>query len=396
MGIAHLIKYSKLKHFSGFSLESIITDFGMYESAIIDMRPIISIERPNNSRVEVGLDMKQLHSFYSSKNPLLLPCPFCKMKMSFLPCICGNPRCLEDMDVEKRVGRISLRKPATNLNDYGGVNNKSDLVIQYPKYFFGNDILIHLNENDIELLKDKNKKAYTEFLCALECRKYLLDNASEVRRDFICSMNSSHRIFVNFRIYSPIDEQDTKEYNEQIGIEENDATRAYDYLKDKLLIQKVGQYPSLADMQMFDVEKYRKMLGNESYRDLTRAIGLNADGIGAGAFLYLRRVLERLVEEAHQEAKKCSQWDEESYNAARFVEKLKILAESGFAIIPEDLKNVKSKFYGVLSQGIHESTDNECRELFPYMQFAIERILDEKIAAREKEERIRQLNIKLN
>ena len=79
----------------------------------------------------------------------------------------------------------------------------------------------------------------------------------------------------------------------------------------------MGQYPSLADMQMFNVEKYRSVLGKDSYRDFTRAIGLNANGIGCGAFLYLRRILERLVEEAHQEEKANPSWDEESYEKSR-------------------------------------------------------------------------------
>lgn len=65
-------------------------------------------------------------------------------------------------------------------------------------------------------------------------------------------------------------------------------------------------------------------------------------------------------------------------------------------IIPDLLKDIKSKIYSVLSKGVHESTDDECMELFPYMQFVIEQILDERIRRKELDQKIARLRVKLN
>lgn len=62
----------------------------------------------------------------------------------------------------------------------------------------------------------------------------------------------------------------------------------------------------------------------------------------------------------------------------------------------EILKDVKCKIYGVLSKGVHESTDDECMELFPYMQFVIEQILDEEIRKKELDQKVAKLKNKLN
>jgi hypothetical protein len=63
-------------------------------------------------------------------------------------------------------------------------------------------------------------------------------------------------------------------------------------------IQKVGQRPSVADLYSGDLSKYRKILGNK-YVEFNRAVGLNAHGVGIGAFVYLRRIFEDLVTEAY-------------------------------------------------------------------------------------------------
>jgi hypothetical protein len=55
-------------------------------------------------------------------------------------------------------------------------------------------------------------------------------------------------------------------------------------------ITKIGQYPSRASIDIPEVNKFRKILSEEKLNDLKRAIGLFSHGIGAGAFVYLRRV----------------------------------------------------------------------------------------------------------
>lgn len=396
MSLKKLKRLAKLKHISEFSAETLITDFGLYESALIDLRAV-SLEEEDEPRIEVNPDVKMLQQFLLNKNPILLPCPECEKEIAFNPRGWGNPRNLENTvpikEDKKKPGMIRF---ATNLNGYEGNRHHNVFEVTEPYFSIGDPVLVTLNVNDVEYIKQEEVKEQLLDNCISKCRDYFLRVAPEIRRDFSCSLDALHKIFVNFRIYDPIEPEDIEEYGKAVAEGESDYTRAYEYVHDCLIIQKVGQYPSIADLQMFNVEKYRSVLGKESYRDLTRAIGLNADGIGCGAFLYLRRILERLVEEAHQGEIAKEAWDEKTYTDSRFNERIQILENAGHVIIPEILKDVKSKIYSVLSKGVHESTDDECMELFPYMQFVIEQILDERIRRRELEQKVAKLRTKLN
>ncbi|MDE6340656.1 MAG: hypothetical protein K2K97_12890, partial [Muribaculaceae bacterium] len=100
--------------------------------------------------------------------------------------------------------------------------------------------------------------------------------------------------------------------------------------RDNILsISKVGQYPSVADFHIGQVRKYDKILTKDKMREFTKAIGLAANGVGIGSFVYLRRIFEHLVFEAFEIAKnKNEQFDIDSFNAARMNEKIQLL--SGF------------------------------------------------------------------
>lgn len=95
--------------------------------------------------------------------------------------------------------------------------------------------------------------------------------------------------------------------------------------EDTFLLTKIGQDPSLADLQLSDYRRYRKILGGAGYREMSRAIGLSSHGVGIGSFVYLRRVFESLIEHAHETAKKDSSWNEEEYTRSRMDEKINLL-----------------------------------------------------------------------
>ena len=108
---------------------------------------------------------------------------------------------------------------------------------------------------------------------------------------------------------------------------------------------KIGQYPSLADLKDYEIRKYRGVL--DDYSELSRAIGLASVNVGIGSFVYLRRIVERLIEEAHQEAKAEAHWDEEAYARSRVDEKIKLLKERLPALFLEN-----TEMYSILSKGI--------------------------------------------
>lgn len=145
-------------------------------------------------------------------------------------------------------------------------------------------------------------------------------------------------------------------------------------------IQKIGQFPSLATLNLYDVRQYAPVLTKDAFREFTKAIGLAAHGVGVGSFVYLRRIFEGLIEEAHQHVLSQSGWDEAEYTKSRMSEKIQLLA----AHLPKFLVEHRS-LYGILSKGIHELTEDECLKAFPVVKLGIEIILDAKL--REQQER---------
>ena len=152
------------------------------------------------------------------------------------------------------------------------------------------------------------------------------------------------------------------------------------YLKTKENLLKIGQWPSVADFQIPQAEKYRKILGEEEYKEFTRGIGLSAHGVGIGSFVYLRRVFENLIEEAHAKAQvEDKGFSNENYLRARMDDKIQMVKD----YLPDFLVENRS-LYAILSKGIHDLSEDECLQYFETVKIGIEQILDEKIIQKEK------------
>ena len=150
-------------------------------------------------------------------------------------------------------------------------------------------------------------------------------------------------------------------------------------------IQKVGQHPSFGDLHLEAVKKYRGSLPAQQLKELSQAIGLASHDVGVGSYVYLRRVFEWLVEEAHQEASKAAGWDEQAYMKLRMAERVSALRSS----LPDFLVE-HPEMYSLLSKGVHELTERECLEHFSTLRIAIELILDERHEKKLRERKIAQ------
>lgn len=104
-----------------------------------------------------------------------------------------------------------------------------------------------------------------------------------------------------------------------------------------------------------------------------------ATGLGIGSFVYLRRIFEYLIETVHEEAKKTMDWDENTYYSSRVEEKVLLLK----AYLPPLLIESR-KVYFVLSKGIHELSEDECKSYFDPLKIIVELILDQRIAQIER------------
>lgn len=148
-------------------------------------------------------------------------------------------------------------------------------------------------------------------------------------------------------------------------------------------LQKIGQYPSSADLSSARIKKYATVLNKDQMHEFSKSIGLASHGVGVGSFVYLRRIFESLVEQAHQEALTDKRWNEAKYNKSRVGEKIKLLKHH----LPEFLVE-NHQVYALMSKGIHELSEKECIEHFQTVRVCIELILDEKVAKNEQKKKI--------
>lgn len=139
---------------------------------------------------------------------------------------------------------------------------------------------------------------------------------------------------------------------------------------DKVI--KIGQYPSLADLTFPELKDYQKVIDDADLRELKKAVGLYSHGIGIGSYVYLRRVFEKIIDLAKDQSLADGNIEAETYQKARMDERVKLLKD----YLPAILAEIPA-FYGIVSKGIHELSEQECIKYFPVMHEAILMILSE-------------------
>ncbi|PTB17872.1 hypothetical protein C9I57_25435 [Trinickia symbiotica] len=159
-------------------------------------------------------------------------------------------------------------------------------------------------------------------------------------------------------------------------------------------VWKIGQYPSLADLSIPESKQFIKVLGQDRVRELNTAIGLAAHGVGVGSYIYLRRIFESLVEEAHDKARNDGAWDDDAYQRSRMNERVTMLKGYLPAFLVEH-----PQLYGILSKHVHELSEDECLRNFEAVREAILIIARDKLKAHEEQEhreRTAKLLVKIN
>ena len=214
----------------------------------------------------------------------------------------------------------------------------------------------------------KNKISSAGSVTGMSCQETsVLDGMDHLYLKFKCSLDESHKLEYFFAVRG-----DT--------------------------IIKVGQYPSSADIDLPQATKYSSILGKQYYNELKRSIGLHSHGIGIGSFVYLRRIIEKLVYDTFKEAEAAGVLTEQQFEYQAdgqhrngMEEKIKLL--KGF--LP-DLINDQPKIYGVVSKGIHELSEEECMKYFQVLKDGIVMILDDIVAKKEKERAAAEYKKSLN
>lgn len=156
------------------------------------------------------------------------------------------------------------------------------------------------------------------------------------------------------------------------------------YDTGKQILMKVGQYPSVADFHIYELKRYDKVLSKEKLKEISRAIGLAANSVGIGSFVYLRRIFEHLIWTAFNEHKAAVNMSDNDFAVMRMDDKIQTLKD----YLPNFLVENKS-LYSILSLGIHELKEDDCLAYFDTVRVGIEIILDEKLEEQKRQEKIK-------
>ena len=203
--------------------------------------------------------------------------------------------------------------------------------------------------------KDVNEKNIDEWKWI---NQKIADTTRLINFEFVCSMDEKHHLDFTVLV--------------------NDSS-----------FMKIGQYPSIADMTFSKLDDYKHVISKQDRRELGTAIGLFANGIGAGSYVYLRRILERLVYQAKENTG--DKIDNDAFENARVADRIKML--KGY--VP-DILIQNTMIYGILSKGIHELSEEECLSYFPVVKECIFQILGMWENIRKKQADEEALNKALN
>ena len=114
--------------------------------------------------------------------------------------------------------------------------------------------------------------------------------------------------------------------------------------------------------------------------------------MGIGSFVYIRRIFENLIDQAHNLAKsEIKDFSEDIYLNSRMDKKIIMLKD----FLPVFL--VENRIlYAILSKGIHELSEEECLLYFDTVKIGIEQILDEKYIQNERASKIKESEKAIN
>ena len=163
---------------------------------------------------------------------------------------------------------------------------------------------------------------------------------------------------------------------------------------DENTIEKIGQYPSIYDLnEEINNKRFLKLLDGEYRSYYTKACSLYSFNSCIGALIYLRRIFEKILTDTFEENKENLSVSSEEYKKMKMKDKIETIKDYLPEIMREQGFNV---IYTKISNGIHNLTENDCANLFPILKAGIDEILNEKLEYKEKKEREKELSNKLN
>ena len=208
---------------------------------------------------------------------------------------------------------------------------------------------------------------------------------SNVKFDAYCTSCKIPSIFAGgYTAYRepPLSEwiNEFREFSSKVKCARCSQQYTYYFRQGNKYLIKIGQFPSIEDISLGEIVKFKKLLSEPDYAELKRAGGLYSHGIGIGSFAYLRRIFERLLNSHYDEFRRQNP-EIEGWQTMRMDEKIGVIAD----YLPPALV-LHKKAYGILSAGIHALDEAACLRFFPALKSAIVQILQQDLRRREEKE----------
>lgn len=155
---------------------------------------------------------------------------------------------------------------------------------------------------------------------------------------------------------------------------------------DTFIVKKIGQDPSMLSVHGFDFEKYKEQLTKiNAYDDYKKADLSNAEHFYVGAYAYLRRIFEKMLNNYIKE-------NNVTLKDEHVDTKIKAVKDCFDSRIKDLLKNL----YGILSKSIHELDEEQSKEYYQYLKSIIDIQLEFEFTENEKNKQSIKLNSILN
>ena len=179
-----VLKVSKFKHFSDYEPEELTTNVDIHDYVTPDKKIV----------AESGIDILTLHDFAFLKKPIMLPCPYCGREQAFI----SRDGFINPMDRSIFKSENVRKRKKEKPSDIVHVDNEG---ADYVDYDFTNDIItIDLAYGDQYF--DKNR---LENEIAGKILDGIIKTAKDIRKDFVCSYDEDHHIFVEFTLTPVVD-----------------------------------------------------------------------------------------------------------------------------------------------------------------------------------------------
>ena len=235
--------------------------------------------------------------------------------------------------------------------DYIGLCNRSNLITDciWCEGHFPFSFTIRVMDYDDQIYTvdlGKNSSGNQELLC--------FDNPHYIRNPILTKSIETKLITIDY-YFSCTNKKEIHHYFMKLAV-------LFD--KEKVIVTKIGQFPENTSIGHFTSEDYKKVLRklNDSYIDYKNSEKSYKHGLYVGAYDYLRRVYEKMIE---YYLSKCGvALKENSTNQ----EKIKAIKHC----FDKRIQHFLYPFYSALSAGVHVMPEEECKENYNELKAIID------------------------